>query len=456
MVAGAGALIDADGGQLDRALWSEVFMDPKTGRWTEYEVCVTQDPFSSKSRRHANFGLVTTRVQLDGGGLEQHSTSELSWDPSGSGDYWGTAYFTIGAPAIKAASAAATDASAAQLYDAYYCQSAGFAAINEVKLKHGNQEVIKAPKRALYHWYQMYWPEAKADMDQNVHRYQTESQLKDASGTNQLWTVPILLSCFRSHRPDRALPLHRTYGQRVTLTMKMEALTAFTVNQPSLGIVPNLWGQTNTPLASANIHVRLYGTFYVMGEMLRSKTDSASPNKLIVRQVNEKSVSSPATQAADSLISIEPNFNHPVSHAILGYIPDSYTANNGTLYSPCGVGTKNYFDYSATHGGESLYEISLKFNNQEVINKDLPPVLLRSQLWQENFGQCPYSVLYLIPFSRNLLNDNVLHTVNFSGVEKLIFSAKKNQAAAGTCFLLVENYNVLSGSRGYLGSVFGG
>ena len=446
-------MIDADGGQLDRVLWSEVFLDPNTQQWTEYEVCVTQDPFSSKSRRHANYGLVTTRVQLDGGGLEQHSTTELTWDPSGSGDYWGSAYFTIGAPAIAAQSSAGVAAGAAKLYDAYYCQSAAIAAIKEVRLKHGNQAVICANKRALYHWYQMYCPDAELAMDSNIHRYQTESQLKDASGANQLWVVPILFSCFRPHRPDRSLPLHRTYGQRITLGMTMEALTAFTVNQPAPSIVPGLWGAAATSLTSATMPVKLYGTFYVMGEMLRAKADSAAPSKLIIRQTNEKEGTTDSG-AIGSQMSLEPNFNHPVTHAMLGFIPDNYT--DATTYSPCGVGLKNYFDYSASHGGESLYEINLKFNNQEVIDKEIPPVFLRSCMWQENFGKSPYSSLYLIPFSRNLLNDNVLHTVNFSGVEKLLFYAKKNSGDVGKMFLIVENHNALTGARGYLGSVFGG
>lgn len=409
---------------------------------------VTHSIFAARHVRYRSYAMVLTEVEnCAATSMRMHSTSEVKWDPSNAGDMWGPTNLILGLPGIEAAAGGDNDA--------YYVQSAGFAALKKCALRVGQTDCVSLDSRDMYHYYQLHNPKARNPIDVGIHRYQTTSQLKQASMANQVLTVPMLLSTMRSKRPDRHFPLMRYYNQSVAFVLTMRNIggaDSFTYNRANLASAPDLKGQPGTKVASANISVRLFATFFLVDRADRHLDVITAPYNHLVHQCQTHEARD--TLSAASQLAVQPIFNHPTSVIRLFYQPDSYT--DGTMQSPNGVGRKNYFDYSGIDGGETLYNVGLKFNNSTIIDPNVPPALLRDQLWVERYHTAPYSCIYLIPMTNNLSSEDPQQTINLSAIDRFHIEANKNHAAPGTLFVKLDSFNMLSSESGFGGMLHAG
>lgn len=434
MPSGAAATLRANLGALDQSIWS--------GIPVEYSI------FTSAHPRYSNYAMVNTELVAEGHN-GTHSTTDMKFDPSGLGDVWGPTRAMFALPSIIRNTSAG--ALLGRENDAYYCQSVGFAMFDRLILKIGSQEAATSDHRALYDHYQLYSPMAEADIDADVGRYQTESQLKRAAAGNQILMVPLNMATMRNSAPHRHLVLARLFAQQVRLVMRLRSLAGITCNLHDVTSIPYLKGGS-TVLASANIGVRVFSKFFILDDIERDNY-AYSPQKSIILQ-SQSHLKENETTTSGRTITETVLFNHAVRCLKIGHIPDSYT--DGTTYSPNSVGIKNYFDYAPSHGGETFYAINLKFNSAEIIDNKIPPVILRSHNWQECYGKRPYSHLYLVPFQLYLNNEQLNHTVNFSGIDKAVIECKKNETNTGTFFIITDSGNVMATENGFGGVPFGG
>ena len=430
---GAAALVDANNGYMDVALWQGVM--------------VTHSIVASSMPRFSNYAMVETEVPVE---YSQNiwTTSTLKFDPSGLGDFWGDTKILFALPAIQ------RNSSAGALWgrgnDAYWVNNFGYAAIQELDLLVGQQVAITAIADDLFDWYQNHHPNAALPIDVDIGRYTKECQLKRAAQCNQVLSVPLMMSVFRAQRTDRHFPLLRFFNQSVHLQLQLRSLLNVTVNENALSLVPYKYG-TTTPVANADVGVRLFSTFLIMNTDERNALAMRATRHIVLQSQTMQQVS---TDAAGRLVTIQPTFNHTCRSLRVFFLPDKYI--DGSTRSPNGVGLKNYFDYTASHGGESGCDINLKFNSTAVIDNQVPPVILRSNIWAANYLKPNYGSKYLIPFQRRLLSDDLNHGVNFSGIDKVAIEVRKNVGDSGTFFVQTDNVNLIATVNGYGGVPFSG
>lgn len=430
----ASAIVRANNGHVENAMFSDV--------------PVNYSLFSSFIRRYRNYSLVNAELEKVGH-LGQHSTSEQKWNPSNHGDICGSVRVFFGLPGIQRN--VATLGLATRQNDAYWCQSVGYALIKEARMIVGNQNMIKSSSRNLYENYQLCCPDAALPIDANICRYQTETQLKAASAGNQILTVPLLMSLLRGgKRPDQAWKIVQLWQVPTELGITLRPLLDVTVNLYHTALVPYLKG-TSTVMASSDVSVRVFGQFFILDT---DEREQLAYDTYVIPILQTQTFEYTSTEAAAVAITMNPQFNHAARVIKVGFQPTSYT--DGTLYSPAGVGMKNYFDYVATHGGESLYELDLKLNAQSVLTAGIPPVELRHHNWVQAYSSSPYQMLYVIPFSQRLNEQDINHTVNLTGFDKVSVICKKNSADSGIIFIECESFNVILASDGHGGAPFGG
>ena len=430
MSSGASTLIRANNGHVETTIFANV--------------PVTHTLFSSVVRRYTNYAIVVAELEKVGH-LGQHSTSEQKWNPSNFGDVCGSLRLFLGLPGI-----ASTNSASGRGNDAYWCQSVGYAIIKEAKMYVGNQVMMRANHRNLYDAYQLTCPDAEAPLDVNIGRYQCESQLKQASAGNQILGVYLGFSNLRPKRPDRAWKIVSLWQVPTEIGVTLHPLINVIVNVGALTTVPYLKG-TSTTMASSDVSVRMYGTFFILDDQEREHLASEPMVHEIIQNMTFEYTS---TEAAGTQLTLNPVFNHACRIIKTGFIPTAYT--DGSTYSPCGVGLKNYFDYCGSHGGESLYALDLKLNSQSTINPDLPPIEQRHHMWTTVYGKKPYGMLYVFPFSMRLDWDDLNHSTNLTGFDKLSLVCKKNSGDSGTYFAEAEVVNVLLTKKGQGGVPFGG
>jgi hypothetical protein len=374
---------------------------------------------------YTDFGYLVTEIPADGHSGKHKDNMDLKFDPTGLGDSMGSLYLHTSLPALSPSGSAST---------AYYCQNAGYAQISSLKLKNGNSPLLEQTGRELFHVYQTRTEYAKDAIDPNIFRYKTEAQLQTQSSCNSLMHTPILFSCTRPDRPDNSFPLTTFYHSTIRLYLRMETILHFTVNDGDASRVPYLYG-TTTPVTSDSINVRMYATFHLLDDSERLALANSNYFRLWYKLMTHEQESSEAMGKTISVTAA--TFNGPTRAFFLMFLPAQYTS--GLNRSPNGVGKKNYFDYSAPHGGESLYEIQIKINNSDILDNTIPSTLRREQLWRESFsGRPTYSNVYIAPFQPKLDMDDVIHTINPTAVDKFHFYAKKNIDEPGTLFVVQD------------------
>jgi hypothetical protein len=76
-------------------------------------------------------------------------------------------------------------------------------------------------------------------------------------------------------------------------------------------------------------------------------------------------------------------------------------------------------------------------------------------LWREAYsGKAGYSFVYIVAYQPKLDEDETIHTINPSGVDKLTFHCRKNTNDAGTLFVMQDRVNCVIAEKGVGGVPF--
>ena len=382
---------------------------------------------------YTDYGYALTEIPPDGNSGVFQANTDLKFDPTGLGDSILSLYLFAALPALDTNGGS----------DAYYCQSAGYAMINEIKLKNGTQEMLKHNNYHLYHFYQTRSPYAQDRIDANIFRYEMESQLISQSSTNSMINVPILFCCSRPDRPDNSFPLTTFYHSTIRFVIRFNSLDQWTVNPGAISNIPYLYGTTQV-LTGNDINVAVYACIHLLDDAERLALANSNYFRLWYTMDD---LQQDDTTTAGKVINVQQtSFNGPTRAFMIGFLPDSFV--DGSTRSPNGVGLKNFFDFSAPHGGESLYAVQMKINNSEILDATVPSTLLREQRWRECYDTPAYTMLYLIPYQPHLSQDVSIHTINPSAIDKLTFQVTKNHSASGTLIILQDKVTCVVADEG--------
>ena len=141
-------------------------------------------------------------------------------------------------------------------------------------------------------------------------------------------------------------------------------------------------------------------------------------------------------------------------------------AMNSMGAEPGKVGSKDFFYYGANHGGETLYQCYLKFNSQDIWDKDVvQPWFLRYVKAWEAFPYCDDGKggpKYIWGFGPDCDQWKAVKTVNMSRIDSIRFGGINNCTASpgtaftsATIFMYTEVEQLLATFGGNMGSIFG-
>lgn len=389
-----------------------------------------------------------------------HTTKKVEWDCNLQGDHLTALRMMVQVPAIQRNQT--TNNAAAWIgrnYDAYYVQNAGFSMIEELCIRTGTQDFPAFTARDLFHLYNEAHDDSRKPIDPNVNRYETVGQLKQVSQGNQIWMVPIMLQVFQQKRaPDMSFPLHEVTGQNTSIKVSFKPILNFTVNEGDYTLLPAMYGTTSTAITSANIGISMLASVVILPKAEREAAKAEYTSSGVYHHFHHHTlITRPSSEAAGELVTFEISPNHTTNGFYAFFQPYYYTdptTSAGPVQSPNGVGVKNEFDYSAPHGGHSMYGFDLKFNDISIFEPANVPVSFFHCMWSELHNRMEqYSLLYpFTPDIKGLDENSESHTWNPSSVGKLKFLFRKNTSVDGMLFLMFRIRNVMF-NKGHYGGM---
>lgn len=372
-----------------------IYADPEETCWMNDIVSFT------------NFAYLPVKIQAVAG--TKYAPTK-SFSAHGYADLLSTVYIEFMVPAI-APNGAATDC--------YLVNSFGFAAIDTFTFKIGTSAAEVKYGR---------WMEAIIELTEApgsrfedlVGTFESETQLIQASASDNRYLVPILISQTRwLHNAVPALALHHS---TITYEVKLFTLDLLTVNVGAPTLVPYKFG-TTTALQNSDIDVNLYVTGIILDDCERSLF-ICSDLAYVITQVQEYTLPITATGQFKAPL----NWNHPLKYGM--WFLQRAESIDGSTFTRDKVGLKDRFDYSSNHGGESLSDMKWTINQQQIWNSDdLPPVFLRVIRAKEAFPYNSKRCIYIWNFGPDCDKWNPVQTVNFSRIDNSQFEAKNNNIA---------------------------
>lgn len=413
--------------------------------------------FKTVLTRHTDF--VVNRAQL--GALNHtgiHTTNPVLFDPQAKGDKWSSLTAVVRVPALTRNTTESSGVSAGRDGDCYYVNNAGIALFRRVCIRSGNVDGYEMTDRDYFHNYMSFDPHANQDMDVRIHRFSSLSQLKQFSASNCTWTVPLYDPMIKMNRIHANYSLNGSIRQAVELKVTMRPLSEIMVNEyvdaNYKNLIPYKYG-TTTPVASSDILVDFYSNFHIMSPEERhvQKEMWMSADGWHVPLSYPVTYERPTPEATGTLIDWQLSPNHPCSGYYVFFQADSYI--DKTAVSPQGVGLVNYYDYSASHGGETLYANDMKWNSGSYLDSTHPVSWLRSQ-WADHheFLKKPYTTMYFVPYANKIDAECPDKTVNHSNIDKFNIVVRKNISDVGILYAMFLIHNVFTYKNGFANRIF--
>jgi hypothetical protein len=416
--------------------------------------------FKATHRRYTDFVINLSEVDADGHtGKHSDNRSGIKYNPHAKGDKWSSLTAVIQAPALQF-NPGTTDQTAWiskpwRKNEAYYVQNTGIAFFTAVNIISGSTPGPDFTDQDNYFQYQMLDPHADDPIDSRIFRYSTVSELKQVSSGNVLMHVPIYHNQIRFDNIAGNYAMHAVLKQSTELQTTMRPLSELTVNEGNLTMLPYKRG-TTTPIQSSDFTVRFFSHFLIMSPEERRLqkymwlSQMGMHHKFNYFKTFEQSDAS----AMGSEVKIKDfSPNHPCPGMYVYYRTKKYT--DKTMVSPQGVGLVNYYDYSASHGGETLYGLDLLYNDSSYLEQNHPISWMRTS-WNMHHEKMirPFSTIYFINYATKLDSDNPDKTVNHSNIEKVTVRFIKNVPDEGTWVLRLFIHNVFSYKSGFGGQQF--
>ncbi len=419
---------------------------------------VNSSIFYVGTQRYTDYVIATQALQPDSHTGLHSERSSLLYDPQGNGDKWCNLKMMITLPAISRNPVNNSyAANPGRNEDAYWVNNVGFAIIKDICIRSGNVDGPLHTDKHLWRLYNETQPEAHLPMDLGIGRHQVEGTLKQAAGGNQILMVPIPMYNFQQKRAiHNAFPLNWLTAQPTLLKVTYRTIAEIVVNEmdETARINPALKGTAGaTIIDSSYINISFISNFIIMSPYERQTQKDMIENGN--GQYTDLHYFSTQTrisnETAGTGFTFELDLNHTINAFRVYFQSDQWI--DGSAKSPVGVGRKNYFDYSASHGGETLYGFELLLNSVSASNKT-EPVTFRSSTWYEYHNQTPmYSKEYIFSVDvKGIDNLTESHTWNPSFIERVKLTVIKNISEAGTLFVDFHTKNVWL-SQGYYGGI---
>jgi hypothetical protein len=419
--------------------------------------------FKSQHKRFTDFvvneaeldALNHTGIHKDGG--------HLLFDPQAKGDKWSSLVARVNVPALErndGSSAAGLVSIKKRVYtsgDAYWVNNAGIALFKEVMIRSGGTDGPVLTDQDNYFQYRSLDAHADDPEDPHICRYKTLTELKAASRRDQEWYVPIYHNQIRPDRHAENYAMHAVMRQSTELKVLMRPISELVVNEHDTLLVPFKFGE-RTPITSNDIKVRFYSNFMIMSPEERGVQKDLWTSKQGMNVLFHYfyTLERPSSEQAGTLIDYQVAPNHPCNGFYMYFQPKSYI--NKTRVSPEGVGLVNYYDFSADHQGETLYDFDVKFNQGSFRDNKIPLSLNRAS-WKEMHeknARLPWSTIYPFAYSTKIDADKPDKTVNHSNIDKINIHLRKNISDDGNLFIKFMIHNVFSYSQGFGGMQFVG
>lgn len=425
----------------------------------EYHGPVNSSIFHAKVQRYTDYVIVSAECAPDGH-QGYHSTRYQLYDPTTHGDKWASLKAFVVLPDIQRNATTFTAVNyAGRDNDAYYVQDVGFAMFPEVIIRTGGVDLPVLTDHHSMFYYQQQHPDSREDIDENIGHYRTVGDLKQAASAPQILVVPFLAPYWQMRKnPHRAFPLNHTAAQPTQLKVRMREIYEITVNELEETAKVNPWKKgTSTPITSNDISVRFFSNFLLMHHRERSAQRQLNlTNTGITMDFHYfATVERVSNESAGTLISWELDVNHTTNGFVLYYQPNNYI--DGSFVSPCGVGAKNYYDFSDPNGSESLYNFGMWTNNTGLID-DTEPISIRRAGHHDMHNDTPHwTTFYTFTVDcKGMDNAYETHTFNPSCIEKFKISFRKNSSGNGTAYAMFSVKNLFFAQGLYGGLQFVG
>lgn len=409
-----------------------------------HELAILGDPDDTKWMDEwttwTNFSYNVVKVESNAG--NNYATSK-TFTGHGNGDLLSTVYLEMLTPALTTNGGTA----------AHYVNSVGFAAIDTVTFKNGTQQTETKHGR---------WMEAIIEMcnapgqryEELVGKFESEIELIQFAGSDNRIIVPLLLS--QTLWLHNAIPIISLHHSSVSYTFQFFDVGNLVNNVGNASASPYKYG-TTTAIANADIQVAMYMTNIFLDDCERALF-ICSDLKYVITQTQEHKQSVTTANVESQIQGF--SVNHPIKYGMWMFQMDD--SIDGTTYTQRSVGAKDRFDYSASHGGESVSDCKWSVNNQQIWgNEDVCALYLRQVRAKEAFPYPSSKNVYIWNFGPCCNEWNAVKTVNFSVIDQTKFQFRNNNTAVnglsgvGTLYFYVENINCYLAYGGVGGTPFG-
>jgi hypothetical protein len=415
--------------------------------------------FKATHRRFTDFVINLSEVEASShAGIHADNRTGLKYDPHAKGDKWSSLTAIIRAPALAYNSNnAAVDAWANKAWrknEAYYVQNCGIAFFPEINIISGSTPGPTYTDEDNFFQYQSLDPHADDPIDSRIFQYSTVAELKQVSSGNVIMHVPIYHNQLRFDNIPYNYCMHAVLKQSTQLEVTMRPLSELTVNEGNTSYLPLKRGTTNT-IQSSDFKVQFFSHFLIMSpeERRLQKYMWLSHMGMHHKYTYFYTETWTSSEVAGQKISHLFDPNHPCSGMYIFFRSDNYT--NKTMQSPQGVGLVNYYDYSASHGGETLYAMDLLYNGSSYLEYKHSVSWMRS-LWNYHHEKLvrPFSTIYFINYATKMDSDQPDKTVNHSNIDRVTLEFIKNVSEIGSWVAKLYVHNVFSYKSGFGGQQF--
>lgn len=343
------------------------------------------------------------------------SNTDIKYNLQGNGDILGKIHLRARFPALKMSDGTGTAA--------HYVNAVGFAMIDYAELRIGGQAIGREYGRRMELLDELVNLPGQR-LDEMVGRLDNESALIANAQSDTQVTVPMSFPCCRWLQSGiPAIALHHT---QLEFVVRLNKLADITANIGNSSGIPHKFG-TSASIQESDIDINVFATFYLLDEWERYMYSYAD-HKYLWHQSQYTVTDVSDGAAAGSTISMKNVvLVHPTRHVLWMY--ERSEATDNSTRTKRSVGINDPFDYSADHGGESLYSPKLTLNGQTVWSENLYAAYFRTAKMRDGWPAVSNRNVYGWNFG--IANDewNPTQTVNMSRIEKIAFDVKLNTTA---------------------------